>query len=306
VSGYPQWEFPACWLQGAVQQNLYGKSFPKARSCKPSWGSFRTYADAALSSGSPHRPATAPAFRKQCEVLAVKDKEQGHAPDQLEEMMGNLRLLVADDHDVVRKGVRTLLEEQPGWEVAAEAADGREAVEKAKLVQPDVTILDLSMPELNGLEAAREILKTVPTKVLILTMYDSDPLIRQTLEAGARGYLLKSDAGRDLVSAVDALRRNKTFFTPKVAQMVLEGYLGRTTKENEDDSNRKNGLRLTARQKQILQLLAEGKSSKEVAVALNISVKTAETHRANIMRRLDCHSVTELVRYAIRNHIIEA
>lgn len=220
--------------------------------------------------------------------------------------MANLRLLVADDHDVVRRGVRTLLEEQPGWEVAAEASDGREAVEKAKLVQPDVTILDLSMPELNGLEAAREILKTVQTKVLILTMYDSDPLIRQTLEAGARGYLLKSDAGRDLVSAVDALRRNKTFFTPKVAQMVLEGYLGRPTKENEDDSNRKNGLRLTARQKQILQLLAEGKSSKEVAVALNISVKTAETHRANIMRRLDCHSVTELVRYAIRNHIIEA
>jgi len=220
--------------------------------------------------------------------------------------MGILRLLVADDHDVVRKGVRTLLEEQPGWEVAAEASDGREAVEKAKLFQPDVTILDLSMPELNGLEAAREILKTVSTKVLILTMYDSDPLIRQTLEAGARGYLLKSDAGRDLVSAVDALRRNKTFFTPKVAQMVLEGYLGRPTKENEDDNGRKNGLRLTARQKQILQLLAEGKSSKEVAVALNISVKTAETHRANIMRRLDCHSVTELVRYAIRNHIIEA
>jgi DNA-binding NarL/FixJ family response regulator len=220
--------------------------------------------------------------------------------------MGILRLLVADDHDVVRKGVRTLLEEQPGWEVAAEASDGREAVEKAKLVQPDVTILDLSMPELNGLEAAREILKTVSTKVLILTMYDSDPLIRQTLEAGARGYLLKSDAGRDLVSAVDALRRNKTFFTPKVAQMVLEGYLGRPTKENEDDTGRNNGLRLTARQKQILQLLAEGKSSKEVAVALNISVKTAETHRANIMRRLDCHSVTELVRYAIRNHIIEA
>jgi DNA-binding NarL/FixJ family response regulator len=222
-------------------------------------------------------------------------------------MMANLRLLVADDHDVVRKGVRMLIEEQPGWEVAAEAANGREAVEKAQLVQPDVTILDLSMPELNGLEAAREILKTVQTKILILTMYDSDPLIRQTLEAGARGYLLKSDAGKDLVSAVDALRRNKTFFTPKVAQMVLEGYLGRPTKDNEaEDNNRKNGLRLTARQKQILQLLAEGKSSKEVAVTLNISVKTAETHRANIMRRLDCHSVTELVRYAIRNHIIEA
>jgi DNA-binding NarL/FixJ family response regulator len=216
-------------------------------------------------------------------------------------MMGNLRLLVADDHDVVRMGVRALLEGQPGWEVAAEAAHGREAVEKAKLVQPDVTILDLSMPELNGLEAAREILKTVPTKVLILTMYDSDLLIRQTLEAGARGYVLKADTGRDLVSAVDALRQNKTFFTPKVARMVLDGYLGRPSKENEDDS-----LRLTTRQKQILQLLAEGESSKKVGAALNISVKTAETHRGNIMRRLHCHSVTELVRYAIRNHIIEA
>jgi DNA-binding NarL/FixJ family response regulator len=224
-------------------------------------------------------------------------------------MMGALRLLVADDHEFVRKGVQALVEEQPGWVVAAEAADGREAVEKAKLVQPDVTILDLSMPELNGLEAAREILKTVSTKVLILTMYDSDALIRLTLEAGAQGYLLKSDAARDLVSAVDALSRNKTFFTPKVAQMVLEGYLGRgylgrPSKENEDDNG--SELRLTARQKQILQLLAEGNSSKELAVALNISVKTAETHRANIMRRLDCHSVTELVRYAVRNHVIEA
>ncbi len=220
--------------------------------------------------------------------------------------MGNLRLLVADDHDVVRNGVRTVLEEQPGWKVVAEVSNGRDAVEKAKLVQPDVTILDLSMPELNGLDAAREILKTVPTKVLFLTMYDSDPLIRQTLEAGARGYLMKSDAARDLVSAVDAVRQNKTFFTPKVAQMVLDGYLGRESKQNEDDSNRTNGLRLTTRQKQILQLLAEGESSREIAVALNITVKTAETHRANIMRRLHCHSVTDLVRYAIRNHIIEA
>src|ERR1700732_4303869 len=219
--------------------------------------------------------------------------------------MASLRLLVADDHDVVRKGVRALLEEQPGWEVVAEASNGREVVEKAKLLRPDVTILDLIMPELNGLEAAREILKSVPTKILILTVYDSDPLIQQTLEAGAQGYVLKSDAGRDLVSAVDALRRNKTFFTPKVAQMVMEGYLGRPPKTNEDDSN-KVGLRLTARQRQILQLLAEGKSRKEVAGALNIIVKTAETHRANIMRRLDYHTVSELVRYAIRHHVIEA
>jgi DNA-binding NarL/FixJ family response regulator len=221
-------------------------------------------------------------------------------------MMGNLRLLVADDHDVVRKGVRTLLEQQPGWKVVAEAGDGREAVEKAKFVHPDVTILDLNMPELNGLEAAREILRSVPTKVLILTMCDSDALIQKTLEAGVQGYLLKTDTGRDLVSAVDALSRDKTFFTPKVSQMVLEGYLRRPSKENWDGSNGKNGLRLTARQDQILQLLAEGKTSRGVAVALNISVKTAETHRANIMRRLDCHSVIELVRYAIRNHIIAA
>ena len=219
-----------------------------------------------------------------------------------------LRLLLADDHEIVRKGLRALLEAEPGWQVAAEAADGRDAVEKAQQIKPDIAILDISMPLLNGLEATRQIVKGISqTKVLVLTMHDSDPLIQQVLEAGARGYLLKSDAARDLVAAVDALRRNKTFFTPKVAQMVLEGYLGRPTKDNEaEDNNRKNGLRLTARQKQILQLLAEGKSSKEVAVTLNISVKTAETHRANIMRRLDCHSVTELVRYAIRNHIIEA
>ena len=218
--------------------------------------------------------------------------------------MGSLRVLVADDHDIVRNGVRTLIEEKPGWEVVAEAADGREAVEKAKLVRPDVTILDLNMPELNGLEAAREILRSVSTKVLILTMCHSDQLIRQALEAGAQGYLLKSDAAGDLVSAVDALRQNKTFFTLKVAQMLLEGYLGDPPKENGD--NGKNGSRLTTRQSQILQLLVDGKSSRAVGAALNITVKTAETHRANIMRRLDCHSVSDLVRYAVRNHIIDA
>jgi DNA-binding NarL/FixJ family response regulator len=221
-------------------------------------------------------------------------------------IMGNLRLLIADDHDVVRMGVRMLLEEQSGWEVVGEASDGREAVEKAKLVQPDVTILDLNMPELNGLEAAREILSNVSTKVLILTMCYSDQLVRQTLEAGARGYLLKTDAGRDLVSAVDALRQNKTFFTFKVAQTLLDGYLGRGPKEAGDNSNGENGLRLTTRQNQILQLLVEGKTSRAVGMALNISLKTAETHRANIMRRLHCHSVTDLVRYAVRNHMIEA
>jgi DNA-binding NarL/FixJ family response regulator len=218
-------------------------------------------------------------------------------------MMG-VRLLLADDHEIVRRGLRALLEAEPGWEVVAEAVDGRDAIEKTKQTKPDVAILDIGMPSLNGLEAARQIVTSgLQTKVLILTVHDADPVIQQVLEAGARGYLLKSDAARDLVTAVDALRRNKTFFTPKVAQMVLEGYLGKDTK----DASAEGGcLRLTGRQREIVQLLAEGKSSKEIACALGLSVKTAETHRANIMRRLDCHSVTALVRYAIRNHIIDA
>src|SRR5579864_928122 len=150
-------------------------------------------------------------------------------------MMG-VRLLLADDHEIVRRGLRALLETEPGWEVVAEASDGRDAIEKTKQTKPDVAILDISMPSLNGLEAARQILTSgSQTKVLILTVHDSDPLIQQVLEAGARGYLLKSDAARDLVAAVDALRRNKTFFTPRVAQIVLEGYLGKHPKDAEPE-----------------------------------------------------------------------
>jgi DNA-binding NarL/FixJ family response regulator len=218
--------------------------------------------------------------------------------------MEPLRLLVADDHEIVRIGLRSLFEQQPGWQVAGEAGDGREAVAKAKELKPDVTVLDIGMPSLNGLEATRQMLKQDSrAKVLILTTHDSDPLIHEVLDAGARGYVLKSDAGRDLVSAVDAVRRNKTFFTAKVAQMVLDGYLDKKPRPADSETPRS---RLTPRQREIVQLLAEGKSSKEVAVALNLSVKTVETHRANIMRRLECHSVSELVRYAIRNGIIQA
>jgi DNA-binding NarL/FixJ family response regulator len=218
--------------------------------------------------------------------------------------MEPLRLLVADDHEIVRIGLRSLFEQQPGWQVAGEAGDGREAVTKAKELKPDVTVLDIGMPSLNGLEATRQMLKQDSrAKVLILTTHDSDPLIHEVLDAGARGYVLKSDAGRDLVSAVDAVRRNKTFFTAKVAQMVLDGYLDKKPRPADGETPRS---RLTPRQREIVQLLAEGKSSKEVAVALNLSVKTVETHRANIMRRLACHSVSELVRYAIRNNIIQA
>ena len=217
--------------------------------------------------------------------------------------MEPLKLLVADDHEIVRRGLRTLIEAQPGWQVTAEASDGREAVEKAKAIRPDVTVLDIGMPSLNGLEAARQMLKNdARAKILILTMHDSDPLIREVLDAGARGYVLKTDASRDLVTAINAVRSNKTFFTAKVAQIVLDGYLDKKPHKDAESAQ----TRLTPRQREIVQLLAEGKSSKEVAVALGLSVKTAETHRANIMKRLDCHSVSELVRYAVRNNIIEA
>jgi DNA-binding NarL/FixJ family response regulator len=218
--------------------------------------------------------------------------------------MATLKLLLADDHEIVRRGLRSILETQRDCEVVGEAADGRQAVALAKELKPDVVIVDISMPLLNGLEATRQILKTRPqTKVLILTMHDSDPLIRDVLDAGARGYILKTDADRDLITAVESLRRNKTFFTSRVAQMILDGFLKGDSHTTESD---RGGLRLTPRQREIVQLLAEGKSSKEVAVVLDLSVKTAETHRANIMRKLDCHSVSEVVRYAIRNKIIEA
>ncbi len=220
--------------------------------------------------------------------------------------MTSVRLLIADDHEIVRSGLRTVLEAQTGWVVAAEARDGKEAVEKAKQVKPHVAIMDISMPVMNGLDAARHMVRHVPeTKILVLSVHDSDSLIQSILQAGARGYLMKTDATRDLVVAVNALLHNKTFFTPKVERMVLEGYLNKKSPGPAAD-NDLDVLQLTARQREIVQLLAEGKSSKQVAVALDISVKTVETHRANIMRRLDYHSVADLVRYAVRNEIIDA
>jgi DNA-binding NarL/FixJ family response regulator len=218
--------------------------------------------------------------------------------------MPALKLLLADDHEIVRQGLRSILSAIRDCEIVGEAADGRQAVAMSKDLTPDIVVLDIGMPALNGLEATRQILKARPqTKVLILTMHEADSVIREVLDAGARGYILKTDAGRDLVTAVESLRRNKAFFTARVSQMILDGFLKGDPRPND---TQQPGIRLTPRQREIVQLLAEGKSSKEVAVALDLSVKTAETHRANIMRKLDCHSVSEVVRYAIRNKIIDA
>ncbi len=215
--------------------------------------------------------------------------------------MPSTTILLADDHEIVRKGLRTILEIRKDFEIVGEATNGREAVKMVEQLRPDVVVMDISMPELNGLEAVRQIAKYVPrTEVLVLTMHESEDLIREMLEAGARGYVLKSDTARQLLPAIDALRQHKPFFTPRASEVVLDGFL--------DDKKRPKGepsRKLTPREREIVQLLAEGRSNKEVASTLHISVKTAETHRTNIMRKLGLHSVTELVLYAVRNHIIE-
>jgi DNA-binding NarL/FixJ family response regulator len=231
-------------------------------------------------------------------------------PAQLRGRWSVLRILIADDHEVARHGIRALLEAHAGWEVCAEAKDGREAVELASTTNPALILLDIGMPNLNGLEAARKILAASPdVPILILTMHDSDQVVREVLRVGARGFLLKSDAGRDLVAAVEALQMRRTFFTTKVSQMVLEGYLDRDSPENREAGNEikqdEAAAVLTGREREVIQLLAEGKTSKEVAVALRLSVKTAETHRTNLMRKLDLHSVADLTRYAVRNGIVQ-
>jgi DNA-binding NarL/FixJ family response regulator len=215
--------------------------------------------------------------------------------------VNNLRILIADDHDIVRKGLRMLLEEHPGWEVCGEARSGREAVERAAELTPHVVVIDVSMPDLNGLEATRQIRKSCPkTEVLVITYHDSDEMAGEVLDAGARGYVLKSDSNRDLVHAVEALSQHKPFFTARVTEIFLANRGSRITDPAESMRNR-----LTMREREILQLLAEGKTTKEVASALGIAIKTSDTHRSNIMRKLDAHSVAELVRYAIRNKVVE-
>jgi len=210
------------------------------------------------------------------------------------------RILIADDHELLRRGLVAELSQVPGWIVVAEVANGRAAVASAAELKPDLVVLDLTMPELNGLEAARQILTAdASMRILILTAHESEQLVREVLSVGARGYVLKSDAGRILVVALQALLAGGSFFTSSVARMVMDGYL------RNDASEASTTQTLSSREREIVQLLAEGNSNKDVARALNISVKTAETHRSNIMRKLCLGSLPELVRYAIRNNIIE-
>ncbi|MEW5979394.1 MAG: response regulator transcription factor [Acidobacteriota bacterium] len=213
--------------------------------------------------------------------------------------MKPVRILIADDHEIVRRGLRALLETRPDWEIAGEAVTGLQAVKEAERLAPDLVIMDLSMPDMNGLEATRQIRELVPrAQILILSVHDSEQLVREVLEVGARGYVLKSDAGRDLTAAVEALCQHKLFFSPKVSEMVVEGFLkGGGTDQPKDP--------LTARERQIVQLLAEGKSNKEIAPLLNISVKTVETHRSHVMAKLNLHSMSDLVRYALRNRLVQ-
>jgi DNA-binding NarL/FixJ family response regulator len=209
-------------------------------------------------------------------------------------------MLIADDHDIVRCGLRTLVERRPDWEIIAEATNGREAVNAANRLHPDVCIFDHTMPQMNGLEATRQILQSDPSaKVLILTVHESEQLIREVLEAGARGYVLKSDAGRDIMAAIESLSLGKLFFTSTVSSLVLDEFLRSTRQRGTGTISS-----LSPREREIVQLLAEGKSNKDVASMLLISIKTAETHRHHIMQKLQCTSVVDLVRYAIRNHMV--
>ncbi len=213
-----------------------------------------------------------------------------------------LRILIADDHEVIRRGLRDLLEKHVGWQICAEASNGREAVERAMSLPPHVVVLDLAMPEMNGFEATRQIKKALPnTEVLAFSMHEAEDIVRDVLAAGALGYLLKSDAAMHITAAVEALSEHKPYFTATVSKAMLDTYIERY-RANETISP---ASRLTAREREVVQLLAEGRSNKSVSARLGISIKTAETHRAVAMKKLGIKSVAELVRVAIRNRIIE-
>jgi DNA-binding NarL/FixJ family response regulator len=216
--------------------------------------------------------------------------------------MDELRILIADDHDLIRRGVRDLLAARSGWQVVAEACNGIEAVQKAVSLRPDVAILDFSMPDLNGPGAAAQIADKVPeTRVVVLTMHDSEQVMREVLQSGARGLVLKSDADRDLLDAVEAVARKRHFFTTRLSELVLGGFLAGPALKHKV---KRKVAQLTERECEVVRLLADGMSSKEAATRLQISIRTVESHRINISRKLGLNSIAKLVHYAIRHGIV--
>jgi len=217
--------------------------------------------------------------------------------------MADVRILLADDHSIVRRGLRSSLEEEPGYRVVGEAANGREAVRLAEQLTPDIAIVDIGMPLLNGMDATSQILKVSPqTRVLILSMHSDETYILRALTAGAKAYLLKDTAENDVLSAVRAVLQGKAYFSPAIAQTLLEDYIGFLRRRGLDDTYDL----LTDREREVLQLLAEGKSNKEVANLLGVGVSTVETHRMNLMQKLNLHSTAEIVLYAVRKRIIKS
>jgi DNA-binding NarL/FixJ family response regulator len=213
----------------------------------------------------------------------------------------SLRILLADDHTLVRQGLRKVLEERPEWEVVAEAGDGREAVRLAEQLKPDVCVLDVAMPMLNGIEATRQIARRVPTtRILVLSMYSDEAYVAQILQAGAAGYILKDSADVDLIQAVSEVARGKSFFSPPIARVMLDDYVRQLAEKGIGDRFDS----LSDREREVFQLIAEGKVNKEIATILSISPSTVETHRARIMEKLDLHSAAEIVLYAVRRGVI--
>ena len=215
--------------------------------------------------------------------------------------MRMFRILLAEDHPVFRLGVSSLIRSNPAWEVCGEAGDGREAATKYIQLRPDLLILDIAMPNLNGLDAARQILKHNPDqKILVLTNVESEQVIRECLEAGVRGWIFKSDTAEELTVAVRAMQQNRSSFSARVSNLILHGYL----KPHNENPAMTLPARLSAREREVVQLVSEGKTSREIAVLLGVTVKTAESHRSNVMLKLRVHSTVELVTYAIRNDIV--